>query len=198
MTNELIKQCQSGDSAAVEALVRHYTPVIYKTAFSMLGNAHDADDAVQETFIKILKSLSGFRGDSSFSTWVYRVTANTCLDMLRKNGRLRAVSPDDEDVFLQIPDTAPTPEEAAVSHERQAAVRAAVSALPTDYKLVVTLCDLNGLSYAEAAEVLRCPQGTVKSRLSRARALLLKQLSAKRELFDAENRQNSSKEAQRP
>ncbi|MBE7063105.1 MAG: RNA polymerase sigma factor [Clostridia bacterium] len=197
MTNELIKQCQSGNRDATETLVRQYTPVIYKLAFSMLGNEHDASDAVQETFIKILKSLSGFRGDSSFSTWIYRVTSNTCLDMLRKNGRHRAVSPDDEEVFLQIPDTAPTPEEAAVSGERRSMVRAAVSALPTDYKLVVTLCDLNGLSYAEAADILGCPQGTVKSRLSRARALLLKHLSANRELFDADLRQNKSKEAQR-
>ncbi len=197
MTNELIARCRGGDRAATEELVRQLTPMIYKTAFSMMGNEHDAGDAVQETFIKVLKALPGFRGDASLNTWVYRITSNTCLDMLRTMGRYQTVSPDDEDVFLQIPDTAPTPEDAAVSGERQAAVREAVNALPTEYRLVVTLCDLSGLSYIEAAEALDCPVGTVKSRLSRARALLLKQLSKKRELFDASVRQKSSKEAQR-
>jgi len=195
MKQELIRRCQSGDSAATEELIRFLTPTIYKVAFSMLGNEHDASDAVQETFIKILKALPGFRGDSSLTTWVYRITSNTCLDMLRSMGRYKTVSPDDEEVFLQIPDTAPTPEDAAVTGERKAAVRKAVNALPEEYRLVITLCDLNGLPYGEAAAILDCPLGTVKSRLNRARTLLLKRLLENRELFDSMHRPKSSKEA---
>ena len=195
MTNELVKRCQSGDSAAIETLVHHLTPTIYKTAFSILCNEHDASDAVQETFIKVLKALPKFRGDASLTTWVYRITTNVCLDMLRAAGRYKTVSPDDEEVFLQIPDTAPLPEEAAVSSERKKAVRDAINTLPDEYKIIITLCDLEGLPYGEAAEILRCPLGTVKSRLNRARAALLKQLSKKRELFDPEQRQRKDKEA---
>ncbi len=195
ITNECLKRCRSGDRAAMEELVHKLTPYLYKTAFSMLGNEHDASDAVQETFIKVFNALPGFRGDSSLTTWVYRIASNTCLDMLRSMGRYQTVSPDDEDVFLQLPDSAPLPEDAVIAGERQKAVRAAVSELPSEYKLVITLCDLNGLSYGEAAEILHCPLGTIKSRLNRARAHLLKILSKKRELFDPENRQRIDKEA---
>lgn len=195
MKQELIKRCQSGDSAALEELIRFLTPTIYKVAFSMLGNEHDASDAVQETFIKILKALPGFRGDASLTTWVYRITSNTCLDMLRSMGRYQTISPDDEDVFLQIPDTNPSPEDALVTGERKAAVRNAINALPDAYRLVVTLCDLNGLPYGEVATILDCPLGTVKSRLNRARALLLKKLMENQELFDRSNRPKGDKEA---
>ncbi len=194
MTEEWIARCRRGDSAAFEELVRHLTPAVYKISFSMMGNEHDAKDAVQETFIKVFKALPHFRGDSSLSTWVYRISVNTCKDMLRSLGRYQIVSSDDEDVFLQIPDSAPSPEDAAISREKQQLVRKAVDELPTEYKLVITLCDLNGLSYVEAAQALDCPLGTVKSRLSRARSLLLKRLSKKRELFAPEGRHKGSKE----
>lgn len=195
MTEEWITRCKMGDSEAFEMLVRDLSPAIYKLAFSMMGNEHDAKDAAQETFIKVFKALPHFRADCPIRAWVCKICANTCRDMLRVQNRYRAVSSDDEDVFLEIPDGAPSPEEAAITKEKQEAVREAVAALPTEYKLVITLCDLNGLSYLEAAKALGCPLGTLKSRLSRARTLLLKRLSKKQELFSSPNRPINSEEA---
>lgn len=194
MSEDWIARLRAGDAAAFEELVRQHTPSVYKVAYSMIGNAHDAQDAVQETFIKIYRALPQFRGDSAISTWIYRITANVCKDILRASGRFLAVSPDDEAVFLQLPDTAPTPEEQLLSKEAHKAVHAAIDTLPTDYKLVITLCDLTGLSYVDAALALDCPLGTVKSRLSRARNLLLQKLLENRELFPSQKRQKSSKE----
>lgn len=194
MTDEWITRLRRGDHTAFEELVHRLTPAVYKLAFSMMGNEHDASDAAQETFIKVFKALPHFRGDSQISTWVYRIAVNTCKDMLRSLGRYQVVSPDDENVFLQIPDGTPTPEDSVITKEQQTAVRTAVEELPTEYKLVISLCDLNGLSYVEAAQALSCPLGTVKSRLSRARTLLLKRLSKKRELFALDSRHTVSKE----
>ncbi len=196
MTEEWISRLRHGDSEAFETLVRRFTPTIYKLAFSMMGNEHDAKDAVQETFIKVFKALPHFRDDAAIKAWVCRIAANTCRDILRAQNRYRVVSSDDEDVFLEIPDSSPTPEDATITKEKQEAVRAAVAALPTEYRLVITLCDLNGLSYGEAARVLSCPLGTLKSRLSRARTLLFKSLSKNRELFPAPNRPINSEEAE--
>lgn len=194
MTEEWIARLRAGDAAAFEELVREHTPSVYKVAYSMMGNEHDAQDAVQESFIKIYRALPQFRGDSAVSTWIYRITVNVCKDILRVSGRFRAVSPDDEDVFLQLPDSGPTPEETLLSKESRKAVRAAIDMLPTDYKLVITLCDLEGLPYVDAAIALDCPLGTVKSRLSRARKLLLQKLLENRELFPHPSRQKNSKE----
>ena len=197
MTEDWIARLRAGDTAAFEELVRQFTPSVYKVSYSMMGNTHDAEDAVQETFIKVYRALSQFRGDSALGTWIYRITANVCKDALRAAGRFYAVSPDDADVFLEIPDTAPTPEEQLLSKESQEAVRAAIDTLPTDYKLIITLCDMEGLPYIDAAQVLDCPLGTVKSRLSRARNLLLKKLLENRELFSASKRPKGSKEDQK-
>ncbi len=194
MSEEWIARLRAGDAAAFEELVRQHTPSVYKVAYAMMGNEHDAQDAVQEAFIKIYRALPQFRGDSAISTWIYRIAVNVCKDFLRASGRFLAVSPDDEAVFLQLPDTGPTPEEQLLSKESQKAVRKAIDALPTDYKLVITLCDLEGLPYLDAALALDCPLGTVKSRLSRARNLLLQKLLENRELFPSKTRQKSSKE----
>ncbi len=194
MTEEWIMRCKSGDSVAFEMLVRELSPAIYKLAFSMMGNEHDAKDAVQETFIKVFKALPHFREDCPIKAWVCRICGNTCRDMLRAKSRYRAVSPDDETVFLEIPDTAPSPEDTAITREKQEVVRAAVDALPTEYKLVITLCDLQGLSYMDAAKALCCPLGTLKSRLSRARTLLFKRLSKNQELSPSPKRPVNSEE----
>ena len=192
---DFLRNLRSGDAAAFEELVHSLTPTIYRLAFAMMGNEHDAKDAVQETFIKVYKSLPLFRGDASLRTWVSHIAANTCKDALRALGRYQVLRADDEEAFLQLPDPAPTPEEALVTKERQLAVEKALESLPTEYKLVITLCDLQGFSYIEAAQALACPLGTLKSRLSRARTYLLKILSQNRELFAPSDRQTDRKEA---
>lgn len=194
MSEEWIARLRAGDAAAFEELVRTHTPSVYKIAYSIMGNEHDAQDAVQEAFIKIYRALPHFRGDSAITTWMYRITVNVCKDTLRSMGRFRAIHADDEAVFLEIPDSALTPEETLLSKESQKAVRAAIALLPTDYQLVITLCELEELPYVDAARILDCPLGTVKSRLSRARNLLLQKLSENRELFPSPKRQKKSKE----
>ena len=194
MNEEWIQKLRTGDPAAFETLVRAHTSSVYKIAYTMMGNEHDAQDAVQEAFIKIYRALPSFRGDSAITTWMYRIAVNVCKDMLRRAGRFRTVSPDDEAVFLDLPDTSPMPDEVLLSKETKKELLAAIDELPTDYKLVITLCDLEGLPYIDAAQALDCPLGTVKSRLSRARNLLLQKLSEKGELFPSKLRQKKSKE----
>ncbi len=194
MAEDWILDLQDGDPAAFEELVRRLSPAIYRLAFSMMGNEHDAKDAVQETFIKVFQALPHFRGESAVATWVTRIAANTCKDMLRAQGRYQLVSADDEELFFEIPDGTPSPEEAAITKEQKEMVRLAVNSLPTEHKLVITLCDLQGFSYMEAAQILDCPLGTLKSRLYRARACLLKKFLQNRELFADGKRQTFSKE----
>ena len=197
MTEEWIERVRLGDAEAFEEMVHMFTPTVYKIAFSMLGNEHDAKDATQEIFIKIFRCLPQLRSDGMIKAWISRIASNTCLDMLRAQSRFKGISLDDENVFLEIPDTAKTPEEALATKETQETVRKAIDSLPSEYKLVLTLCDLSGLSYMEAANALSCPLGTLKSRLSRARALLYKRLSKKRELFVLPNRPKNNEEAEK-
>jgi len=182
VTDKQIELCRQGDKDAFTALVTEYQQKVYATALSVMGNEADALDASQEAFIRIYKSISKFRGDSSLSTWIYRVTTNICLDMLRKQGRVKTVNID-ETAELTATDSFSSPEEHLVSEERKAAVKRALALLPADLKTAFVLRDVDGLSYSEIAEVLSVPEGTVKSRIARARAALLKEIKNNTELF---------------
>ena len=185
---EIIKRMKRGDRNAFNELVKGYESKVVNAAFGMLSNREDAYDAAQEVFIRIYKSIGAFKGQSSLTTWIYRITVNICNDALRKRQRTaQTVSingeSDDENPVMELQDTSPTPEEAAESNEAQKAVREAIGDLSEEYRQIITLCDLQGLSYDEAAQILQCPTGTVKSRLNRARNSLRKKLLEKRELF---------------
>jgi len=184
----LVSQLKKGDREAFNELVKEYEKQVINIAFGMLSDREDALDAAQEVFIRIYKSIGSFKGQSSLTTWIYRVTANVCNDILRKRQRtaktVSIYNSDDEDGRgEEIADTAPTPEENVEMNERQQAVRDAIAKLNPDFRAVVTLCELQGSSYEEAAAVLGVPTGTIRSRLSRARSALRKILSEKRELF---------------
>lgn len=147
----------------------------------MTGNAEDAADLTQEAFLKAWRALDTFRFDAGFSTWLYRLASNVCLDFLRAEKR-RAVLPltldadDGEELTLEPSDPAPTPEEAALRAEEQARLTAAMEALEPEQRQILTLRVVNDLSYAEIADILGVREGTVKSRLSRAREALRKKL----------------------
>ena len=187
--NDLIKKCKSGDRAAFSELVEKYQSKIINMAYGMLSDKEDAYDAAQEVFIKVYRSLEAFEGKSSFSTWIYRITVNVCNDMLRKRQRkipaisIFSSSDDEDERDTQIKDDAPTPQETVETTEMQEEVRKAIASLSDEYRTVITLFDIEGLSYDEISSIIKCPVGTVKSRLSRARAALKKNLSEKRELF---------------
>ena len=185
---ELAAKVSGGDREAFNVLVERYQSKIINMAYTMLSSREDSYDAAQEVFIRVYRNIEKFKGGSSFSTWIYRITSNTCTDMLRKRvRRISAVSitesDDDDRAPLELKDTSPTPEETVEKNEVQKAVRAALAELPYEHRQIIALYDIEGLSYQEISEIIKCPVGTVKSRLSRARNFLKKILSQNRELF---------------
>lgn len=187
---ELTARIKSGDRDAFNELVREYESRVINAAYGMLSDKEDAYDAAQEVFIRVYKSIDSFKGQSSLTTWIYRITVNICNDILRKRQRSAktiSITQDENEgentQVLEIADSAPTPEEAAEQSEAQKALMAAIADLSTDYKNVIMLCDLQGMSYDETSKILKIPTGTVKSRLNRARNALRKKLMEKRELF---------------
>lgn len=187
---QLIIDARKGDVAAFEALIGEHQKRIFSIAFRMAGNPEDAADMAQEVLIKIFKNLGKFQGNSKFSTWVYRVATNTCLDELKKLRRHTAYSLDQEleteegSVAAELADEAPTPEESAERRDLQRAVSEAIGMLSEDHKKAILLRDMQGFSYEEIANILQCSVGTVKSRINRARAQLKKILIKNGELFE--------------
>lgn len=187
----LIKAAAGGDVKAFEALIEEHKKTVYNISYRMSGNYDDAMDMSQEIFIKLFKNIGKFRGKSKFSTWVYRIATNTCLDEMRKIKNKTAYSLDseietDEGSFTaELEDKSPTPEDALQAVEIKDAINEALKRLSDDHRQVVILRDIQNMSYDEIAVILNCSVGTVKSRLSRGRRALQKILLENRELFEA-------------
>lgn len=177
----IIEQVLAGDSNAFGQLVEQYQDRVYNLALRMCGNRDDAFDLAQDAFFRAWRGLAGFQFESSFSTWLFRLTANVCLDWLRAKKRrpvvsLTTVDDEDEEVQLDLPDPGKSPEELLLAAEDRAALVKALNALPVEYRQILTLRAIDDLSYAEIAEILKLREGTVKSRLSRARTALRNKL----------------------
>ena len=189
---KLIKKAHKGDVEAFEKIITEYQSIIYNIAFRFAGNAEDAADMSQEVFLKMFRNINSFQFKSKLSTWIYRVATNTCLDQVkRKNRNNPAYSLDDgfedgDGSFFsnEIADDSPTPDEVIEQAEMKDVINQAISELPDDYRTVIILRDIQGLSYDEIAEIIECSVGTVKSRISRGRRNLREILSKDRELFD--------------
>ena len=173
----------AGDVLGFEQIVRHYSGMVFSLAARLVGPS-DAEDVVQETFLRAWHSLARFRGESSLKTWLYAIALNRARARHGTLSRFRAVfTPGrtrEDDAFASLDeaaDPALSPEENAVLTERRRRLREAVRALPDEFRTTVVLRDLEGLSYEEVAEVLGIPIGTVRSRLARGRALLKEKLS---------------------
>ncbi len=191
---ELVARAKGGDEAAFEQLVTMHEKKIYALCLRMCENEEDAQEAAQDAFLAAWSGLSNFREDAAFSTWLYRLAVNACTDILRRRKRKgQGVSLDDEEVFLEIEDSAPTPERALEQKEAAALVREALSALPDDYRQVLILRELHQLSYQEIADITRLEMGTVKSRISRGRTLMRNYLTAAGNFFE----QYASKEVEK-
>lgn len=161
---ELIRRLRTGSRAAFEALLDRCERRVYNLALRMLdGSAAEAEDAAQEIFVEVHRSLPGFRGDSRLDTWIHRITVNVCLQR-RRRGVVPTVSLD-EDLEAE---SGSDPFREAVRSEMRSVVASAILALPDGQREVVLLHGMQGLSYAEVARALDCPVGTVKSRLSAA------------------------------
>ncbi len=180
---ELISLSQKGDIDAFEELVARYERKVYTIAYRYMGNPEDASDLAQETFLKVFKSIDKFRGESSFSTWIYRITANICKDELRKIKRKPQTSLDQEiwldegSVIRQVVDEKPTPDEAFEQKELWNYLQDLIANLSPEYRMVIVLRDINGYSYEEIAQITETSLGTVKSRLNRARKALSEQIN---------------------
>ena len=180
---ELISLSQKGDIDAFEELVARYERKVYTIAYRYMGNPEDTSDLAQETFLKVFKSIDKFRGESSFSTWIYRITANICKDELRKIKRKPQTSLDQEiwldegSVIRQVVDEKPTPDEAFEQKELWNYLQDLIANLSPEYRMVIVLRDINGYSYEEIAQITETSLGTVKSRLNRARKALSEQIN---------------------
>ena len=176
---ELVEKAKKGDQGAFEQLVLYNQNRVYSLALRLLGDREEAADLAQEAFVKAWQGLSSFQGESSFSTWVYRLTTNVCIDHLRKKKRREAVEPavslDDEDSGWAEPaDWEGDPQKQLERSERGKALARALERLPEWQRRALVLRELSGLSYQEIGEALDIDLGTVKSRIARARLNLRK------------------------
>lgn len=181
----LIKRAQKGDIDAFEELIAKHEKRIYNIALRTMKNPEDAKDMAQETILKIYRAIAGFKGDCTFAVWIYRITVNTCLDELRRKKKRFASSLDElaDETGLQFEDESETPEDRLSRKELGSKIAAAIASLDDDYRVAVTLRDVQGLSYQEIAEITGATLGTVKSRINRARAQLQKKLQSYVEQF---------------
>ena len=173
----IVRKVLGGDANAFETLVLEYEKNVYNRALRMTGNSEDAADMTQEAFIKAYNSLQSFRGDSKFSVWLYRIVSNVCLDFLRSKNRRPTVSlsvedDDGEDAQLDVADESQSPELLLDRKLTRDSVRRGLDSLPPDYRQILLLREIQGLSYDEIAQALSLEVGTVKSRIFRARKRL--------------------------
>jgi RNA polymerase sigma-70 factor (ECF subfamily) len=166
VSSAILAAARAGDPDAFTGLVEHYDPRLRVLAFHLLGDPHETDDALQDVYVKAFRGLSTFAGRSALSTWLTRITYTTCIDHLRRRGRLVPVPDLEPDQTL--PD-GPDPTD-DLSDRRD--VRETLRRLPPEQRAVVVLVGVQGLDYRHAAEILGVPSGTIASRLSTARTVL--------------------------
>jgi len=166
--DELIRSFLAGDMKGFELLAGRYKDMAYNLCYNITGDHDEAMDCSQEAFIKAYRNLHRFEFRSAFSTWLYTICVNTCRSRLALAWRRKRVHVDDR-VMENFRDCGPDPEESFSRDENERLVRGAISRLPDDERVLVVLRDLEGRSYAEIAGITGTAQGTVKSRLARAR-----------------------------
>jgi len=171
---KLIRKCMNGNLNAFDELIEKYQKTAYNIALRMLKNPEDAMDISQEAFIKVYKSIKTFNFESAFSTWLYRIVTNTCLDFLRKKNTNvysidNPIQTDDGEIERDIPDSSDGPEAALEKKLTRELVNNAISKLDENHRIVIILRDIQGFSYEEISNILDCSIGTVKSRINRAR-----------------------------
>ena len=172
-----IDAARDGDPQAFEQLIHLYEKRVLALTRRMCKNPADAEEAAQEAFLAAWQGLKFFRGESSFSTWLYRLASNACVDLLRREGRHQTAagpSLNDEESTLELPDEAPTPHALAERAELRAQIEEGLAALPEEYRTVLVLREIHQQSYDEIAGILSLDLGTVKSRISRGRKRLRK------------------------
>ena len=171
----LLQRAKDGDQAAFGELVTLYEKKVYALTLRMCKHPEDAAEASQEAFLAAWQGLKFFRGEASFSTWLYRLASNACVDLLRRESRHRTAagpSLDDEGVYLDVADSAPSPHAIAESNELKQQIEEGLRTLSPEHREVLVLREIHQLSYDEIAQALSLDSGTVKSRISRGRKQL--------------------------
>lgn len=169
--SDLIESSKKGDLDSFNELVERYQRMAYNLALRMLGDPGAAEDATQDALFSAWKNIKGFRG-GNFRAWLLRITANACRDQLRKRKRHPSIPLESLPFEPQAPPTSESPEDYVLRREVGAQIQEGLASLPSEQRLAVILCDVQGLSYEEIASVMKCSLGTVKSRISRGRAQL--------------------------
>lgn len=191
--NALIQAARQGDVEAFNVLILHYQDIAYTVAYRIIGESSAAADATQEAFISAFRKLYQFKGDM-FKSWLLRIVTNACYDELRRRQRRPTASLETlQDIALNpdglyLHSAQENPEQHAQRHELNTAIQDCINALPDDQRVIAVLSDVEGYAYQDIVEIAGVPLGTVKSRLSRARARLRECLRAVQELLPTEYR----------
>jgi len=173
----LTRRAARGDIEAFSRLVREHSGLVYRVAARILGDS-DAQDASQEVWIRVWRNIKKFRGESAFSTWLYKITVNTCLSSYRKEQSRQAREIGDDLSYLPVPPSIEDdPETAALAGERREQLLRALGRVRAEHRAALVLRHMEGLSYAELAQILEVPDGTAKGWVYRGRAALLVALS---------------------
>lgn len=192
----LVQRVRQGDQRAFKLLVERYQRKVYSIALGMVKDKEEARDVAQEAFVKVYKYLEHFKGDASFYTWLYRITVNICIDVLRRKGSARGDEhvEFDESVRLDISEAnigalgsklGTNPQKAALRRELADKITAAIQQIPEAHRQILLLREVEGMSYEDLARTLDIPKGTVMSRLFHARLKMQKILSGYLELDEA-------------
>lgn len=182
--SELIKKAIEGDEASYKELLENYRGAIFNLLYKMVRSREETEDLVQEAFIKAFRALPSFNEEYAFSTWLYKIAINNCIDHMRKK-RLKTYSMNkplqskDGEVEREFPDTSMSPDKNLLADERSKMIEAAIDGLPENYKIAIVLRHSEERSYEEIAQILNIPLGTVKARIFRAREMLKKMLKNK-------------------
>lgn len=182
--SKLIKLAKVGDSKAYDALLIKYKNSVYNIVYRMVRDKQEAEDLTQEAFIKAFNSLLSFNEEYAFSTWLYKIATNNCIDFFRKR-KLQTYSLDkpiqykNSELQQEYPDPDLNPEKTIIAQERSQIIREAIDSLPEKYHVAIVLRHQDEKSYEEISEILDLPLGTVKARIFRAREMLNKLLKDK-------------------
>ncbi len=185
----LVDLSAGGNVEAFETLIQSHQKKVYNIALRMTKNPEDAQELAQDTFVRAFIAIKKFRGESSFSTWLYRIAMNVCTDFLRKRNKAVVISIDqgaigsENDQPIQLPEDAPGPDELSEKRQLKHLVRQAMDSLSAEHRQVLILRDLMDLSYRDIANTLSVSEGTIKSRINRAREGLKQVILKRPELF---------------
>lgn len=187
--SEIVKRAKSGDEHAFEQLVLRYESKVYNLAYRYMGNEFDARDIAQETFLRVYRFLPQFNEDSLFSTWLFRIASNVCKDSIRKKSTQSEVSlfvsgGDDGEYLMDLPDLKYSPESKLEQGELRREIADCLQNISPDHREILIMRDIMGLAYDDIARTLQTNEGTVKSRISRAREKMRILLVAKGNFFE--------------